>query len=156
VNGYIAKQIGLSVLLACALALGQTKSNLAGVWKMDPSRSEFGPGPVSESRLDKISLDGTTLKDTITQALRGGKETTYDMIYSLDGKESTNHVRGNMVKSTARWEGDELVVDSKVFALREADMNDRWTVSPDGKTLTLVRHITGARHADQKVVFDRQ
>jgi len=48
------------------------------------------------------------------------------------------------------------VVDSRVFAFLKADMNDRWSVSPDGKILTLVRHITGARHADQKVVFERQ
>jgi len=135
---------------------GQTKSSLAGVWKMDPDKSDFGPGPLSVSRLDRITLDGPNLKDTITQMLRGGKENTYDMIYTLDGKPCTNHVNGNRVESTARWEGDDLVVESKVFALREADMNDRWSVSADGKILTLVRHITGARHADQKVVFERQ
>src|SRR5579862_9368424 len=135
---------------------GETKSNLAGVWKMDPARSDFGPGPVSVNRLDKISLDGANLKDTVTQMLRGGKENTYDLNYTLDGKECANHVNGNLVKSTAHWDGEELVVESKVFAILKAEMNDRWTVSADGKTLTLVRHITGARHADQKVVFDRQ
>jgi len=144
------------MLTASLIAQGETKSSLAGVWKMDPGRSDFGPGPVSESRLDRITLDGSSLKDTITQKLRGGKERTYDMIYTLDGKECTNHVNGNLVKSSARWEGEELVVDSRVFAFLKADMNDRWSVSPDGKILTLVRHITGARHADQKVVFERQ
>ena len=145
--------IVLTVLAASFMAQAENKSNLAGVWKMDPGRSDFGPGPVSETRLDRITLEDATLKDTITQMLRGGKEFTYDLIYSLDGKESTNQVNGRTVKSNARWEGDELVVDSHMLG---AQMNDRWTVSPDGKTLTLVRHITGMRHADQKVVFDRQ
>lgn len=141
---------------AGSLMPAQTKANLSGVWKMDPAKSDFGSGPVSESRLDRISIDGTTLKDTISQKLRKGPESTYDMVYSLDGKESKNHVRGNLVESTAQWEGDELVVDSKVHALRLATMKDRYTVSPDGKTLTVLRHISGAMNAEQKIVFDRQ
>jgi len=65
-------------------------------------------------------------------------------------------VRGNLVKSTARWEGVELVIDSKVFALREADIQDRWSVSADGKTITLRRHMTGAVTAEQTLMLDRQ
>jgi len=142
--------------MACGLANGETKPNLNGVWKMDPARSDFGTGPVSESRLDKIGLDGASLKDTITQKLRRGGESTYDMVYTIDGKECTNHVHGNVVKSTARWDGDELVIDSQVFALRQAAIQDRWSVSADGKTITLRRHMTGAVTAEQTVIFDRQ
>ena len=29
---------------------------------------------------------------------------------------------GNLVKATAHWDGDELVIDSRVFALRHADI----------------------------------
>src|SRR5579871_3883421 len=129
-------------MAASGLVVGQNKSNLNGVWKMDPARSDFGSGPVSESRLDHIDIQGVNMKDTITQKLRRGAESTYDMIYTLDGKECTNHVRGNLVKSTAQMEGEELVVHSEVFALRKAVMKDRYTLSPDGRTLTLVRHIS--------------
>ena len=48
---------------------------------------------MSESRLDKIGIEGVNMKDTITQKLRHRDETTYDMIYTLDGKECTNHVQ---------------------------------------------------------------
>jgi len=144
------------LIVACVLANGQTKPNLNGVWKMDPARSDFGSGPVSESRLDRIAIDGVNLKDTITQKLRRGGESTYDMIYTIDGKECTNHVRGNLVKATAHWEGEELVIDSKVFALRNAAIQDRWSLSADGKTITLRRHMTGAVTAEQTVIFDRQ
>jgi hypothetical protein len=155
-TGYRVGRIVLPLIVAGALAQGQSKPNLNGVWKMDPARSDFSAGPVSESRLDKISLDGVNLKDTITQKLRHRDESTYDMIYTIDGKECTNHVNGNLVKATVRWEGAELVIDSKVFALRHADIEDRWSLSADGKTITLRRHMTGAVTADQKVVFDRQ
>ena len=114
---------------------------------MDPARSDFGTGPVSESRLDKIGIEGVNLKDTITQKLRRGDENTYDMIYTLDGKECTNHVRGNLVKSTAQWEGDELVIDSKVFALRQAIIEDRWSLSADGKTHHLAAAHDRRRYA---------
>jgi hypothetical protein len=154
--GELAKGIAFALMLTCGLANGQTKPNLNGVWKMDPARSDFSTGPVSESRLDKINLDGVKLKDTITQKLNRGGESTYDMIYTIDGKECVNHVRGNLVKATARWEGDELVIDSKVFALRHADIQDRWALSADGKTITLRRHMTGAVTAEQTLIFDRQ
>lgn len=143
-------------MIAGGLAIGQSKPDLNGVWKMDPAKSDLGAGPAPESRLDKIRLDGVNLTDTITQKLRHGNESTYDMVYTLDGKESTNHVRGNLVKSTARWEGDELVIDSKVFALREAEIQDRWSLAAGGKTITLRRHMTGAVTADQTLIFDRQ
>jgi hypothetical protein len=142
--------------MACGMANSQTKPNLNGVWKMDPARSDFSTGPVSESRLDKISLDGVNLKDTITQKLRHADESTYDMIYTLDGKECTNHAGGRLVKSTARLEGGELVIESTVFALRHANIQDRWSLSADGKTITLRRHMTGAVTAEQTVIFDRQ
>jgi hypothetical protein len=49
-----------------------------------------------------------------------------------------------------------LVIDSKVYALREAGIQDRWALSADGKTITLRRHMTGAVTADQTILFDRQ
>jgi len=143
-------------ILALAMLEAQTKPNINGVWKMDPAKSDFGSGPVSESRLDKISYHEPDLKDTITQKLQRGAENTYDMIYSTDGKETTNKVRGNTVNSTARWDGSVLVVDSTVHALREQKMLDRYTLSSDGKTLTLLRHMTGHFDTDQKIIFEKQ
>jgi len=152
----VLARILLLLALACQPALAQNKPDLNGVWKMDPAKSDFGGGPVSESRLDKIALDGMNLKDTLTQKLQRGPESTYDMIYTLDGKECMNHVRNNTVKSTAHWEADELVIDSKVLALLRENIQDRWSLSADGKTITVRRHMTGARTADQTVVLNRQ
>lgn len=136
------------------LVQAQGKSNLSGTWKMDAGRSDFGHGPAPDSRIDRITQDDPRLKDTITQSNRQG-EMTYDMNYTTDGQESTNTVRGNHVKSAARWEGDELVIDSKVGA--RAEIKDRWSISPDGKTLTLQRHLVGPMGStDQKILFEKQ
>jgi hypothetical protein len=152
----LARRMVFPLIVACGLAQGPAKPNFNGVWKMDPARSDYPAGPVSESRLDRIAIDGGNMKDTITQKLRHSDETTYDMIYTIDGKECTNHVNGREVKAKVRWEGDVLVIDSTVFAIRNAQIEDRWALSGDGKTITLKRHMTGAVTADQTVVFDRQ
>ena len=151
----IFRQFVFFLALAYGFAFGQS-SSLNGTWQMNPAKSDFGSGPVSESRVDRISIEGPNVKDTITQKLRRGPESTYDMNYATDGSESENRVRGTLVKSTAKWDGATLVVDSTVFAFRQEMMNDRWSVSADGKTLTLIRHMTGPRRADQKIVFDKQ
>ena len=155
----IHEGVKLAALLLVTLALGmvqaQTRPNLNGTWKMDPAKSDFGSGPVSASRLDRITYEEPNFKDTITQRLNG-PENTYDMIYTTDGKECTNKVRGNVVNSTARWEGAELVIDSTVHALRQQKTLDRYALSADGKTLILHRHMTGHFDTDQKIVFDRQ
>ncbi len=144
----------LAVVLAVGLGQARARTNLSGTWKMDAEKSEFGHGPAPDSRMDRITYDDPNLKDTITQSNRQG-EMTYDMIYTTDGKTSTNTVRGNQVKSIARWEGDELVIESKVGM--RAEIKDRWSLSPDGKTLTLQRHMSNPMSAtDQKLVFEKQ
>jgi hypothetical protein len=151
----------LFLLLSLAAALGtvqaQAKPDFSGTWKVNLSKSDFGSGPAPESRTDKISYEDPNLKDTITQSLRG-RETTYDMNYATDGKETTNTVRGTEVKSIARWQGDELVVDTKgSIGGRPLTFNDRWSLASDGKTLTLQRHLVSPMgETDQKIVFDKQ
>lgn len=135
---------------------GQIKPHLEGVWKMDRARSEFPSGPVSDSRMDRITINGMSLKDTITQKLHGHAESTYDMNYTLDGKDSFNEVNGRKVKANAYWEGNDLVIESTVYAIRNTQILDRWSLSADAKTIVLKREMRGAVNADQKVFLERQ
>ena len=65
-------------------------------------------------------------------------EVTAELKYSTDGKETTNSIRGNEIKSTAKWEGDDLAVAGKgSFQGADITLNDRWSLSADGKTLTI-------------------
>jgi hypothetical protein len=65
---------------------------------------------------------------------------------------------GNEIKSTAKWDGDDLVVESKgSFGGTDFTAKDRWTLSSDGKTLTRASHFSSSMgEADMKVVFDKQ
>jgi hypothetical protein len=144
----------IALTLLCLPAHGQTTA-LNGTWKMDRVKSDLKKGPAPSSRLDKINIDGINMKDTISQNLRG-VDATYDMIYTLDGKECQNTVRGNRVTATAHWAGQELIIESKVHTFREENITDTYTVSGDGKTMTLRRHMVGPQDADQTLLFDRQ
>jgi len=146
-------------LLAAAFGLlqAQAKPNFSGSWKLNTSKSEFGPMPAPDSRTDTIAHADPDIKDSVTQSGQMG-ELTAEMKYSTDGKETTNTMRGNEIKSTAKWDGDELVVASKTsFNGADVTLNDRWSLSPDGKTLTIARHaISPMGEADQKIVLEKQ
>ena len=153
-------QTGLFPFMFLTLVLGiaqaQTRPNLSGTWKVNMSKSDFGRGPAPEARTDSITHEDPNLKDTITQSNQQG-EITYDMNYFTDGRETTNTIRGNEFKSTAHWDGDQLAVESKGSLAGPVTLKDRWSLSGDGKTLTLQRHAARTiGSTDQKIVFEKQ
>jgi hypothetical protein len=143
--------------LALGLVQAQAKSDLNGTWKLNTAKSDFGPLPPPDSRTEKIAHEDPSLKVNIAQT-GGTGDMTYDVVYSTDGKESVNHVGDNEFKSTMKWDGDDLAVDTKgSFGGTDFTSKDRWAVSSDGKTLTIVRHISSAMgEADMKEVYEKQ
>jgi hypothetical protein len=154
---------GLSAFLLFALAAvstaapAQAKPNFSGEWKLNVSRSDFGPLPVPVSRTDKIKHEEPALKVTTTQASQQG-EGTFELNYTTDGKESVNEIRGNSMKSTSKWDGDTLVIETKAnFNGNDLMLSDKWSLSADGKVLTINRHIASPMgELDQKVVLEKQ
>ena len=148
-----------TALLAVAFGLlqAQAKPNFSGTWKLNTGKSDFGAMPAPDTRADKITHEDPDLKDSFTQSGQMG-EVTAEMKYSTDGKETTNSVRGNQIKSTAKWEGDELAIAGKTsFNGADVTLNDRWSLSADGKTLTIQRHVNSPMgETDQKIVLEKQ
>jgi hypothetical protein len=107
-------------------------------------------------RIDKITHDEPNLKDVITSRTEHQDDMTSTMSYNTDGHESTNYPRGAEFKSKARWVGDELIIENR--SREWGHMTDRWSLSADGHTLTIARHMSSAgfRSADLKIVFDKQ
>ena len=76
---------------------------------------------------------------------------------TTDGSESTFSASGADVKTSAKWDGNALVVVSNVEVAIGMTYNDRMTLSPDGKTLTsIVRLDTPQGSVDMIVVFEKQ
>jgi hypothetical protein len=148
---------GALAVASFGLVSAQAKPNFSGTWKANIAKSDFGALPAPDSRTDKIVHEDPDLKDTMTVVGQMG-ESTADLKYSTDGKESTNTVRGNEIKSTAKWDGDELTIAGKgSFNGADLTLNDRWSLSADGKTLTITRHLASpAGETDQKIVLEKQ
>jgi hypothetical protein len=149
----------LWALLSLAFGLGQAqaKSDFSGTWKMNLSKTDYGPLPPPDTLIEKIVHDDPSLKVNIVQT-GGTGDANYDQAYTTDGKESVNHMGDNEFKTTLRWDGDDLVGDTKgTYDGNEFTSKDHWALSDGGKTMTLQRHISASgSDFEMKFVFDKQ
>lgn len=96
-------------------ARAQSQPDFSGTWTLDTARSDPAPqgrgGGGTGGGSVTIKQTGTEL--AITSEGRQGPQT---MTYKLDGSESANQVMGRggaqAVKSTAKWDGASLVIDT--------------------------------------------
>jgi len=130
------------IAAAAGMAVAADKPDFSGDWKMDADKSAFGPIPAPTSMTRKIDhKDPELTVATSTAGPQGDQNTTAK--YSTDGKETTNSLMGNDVKSKAAWEGKTLVITSTAN-LGGADIKftQKWALSDDGRTLTDVTSIS--------------
>ena len=143
-------------MLAGAVAAAD-KPNFSGDWKMNAAKSDFGPLPPPTSLTRKITHAEPSLSIVEEQQSALGDQNT-TRSYTTDGKETTFLVNGAEVKGSAVWDGETIVVNSKVDTPGgELLFKDRMTVSAEGKVLTSLVHITSPQgEIDFTVVFERQ
>jgi len=80
------------------------------------------------------------------------------MAFTTDGAESVNTMGSMEMRSKLRWEGAELIIESKATSDRgEFKANERWSLSEDRKTLKIVRTWSGPMgEAKQTIIHDKQ
>jgi hypothetical protein len=101
----------------------------------------------------KVVHEDPILKLIIVQANDEG-ERTLAQVYRTDGSESVNKVGNREVTSTAKWDGPVLVISSERGDLAQSE---RWTLSEDGKVLTLVNRIKSPKgNFEVTVVMDKE
>ena len=113
--------------------------------------------PSPGSMTSKITHEDPKLTSHVKQSGEMG-EMEFDASYTTDGKECSNDVFGNPVKSILKWDGDTLLIDAKgKFGDNDFTSKDKWTLSDDGKTLTIVRLFKSSMgEGEQKLVFEKQ
>jgi hypothetical protein len=146
--------------IACLLATSVAAfgaPNFTGDWKLNAGKSDFGPMPAPSVLNQKIQHDDPALSLSTKQVGERGEMETQSK-YSTDGKETTNKMRGNDMKSVAKWSGDKLKITSKAdFNGNEITINETWSLSADGKTLTVERKVAAPQgEFESKVVLDKQ
>ena len=107
---------------------------MAGSWKMDAAKSDFG-GPAPSKYEATLGFDGHTC--SLRQV---SDQVDSELKFRDDGEETTNALPDMTMKSKMHWEGDVLV-GSHVYtgANFEMTFTDRTSVSPDGKVMTIDR-----------------
>ena len=132
------KQLTLLLILAASMFAA---TDFSGDWKLDPAKSDFGPMPAPDKLIMKVAHKDPDLKVSTEQASQQG-EMKMDSVYTTDGKKSKNKMRGSEATSTAKWDGDALVMVTKAdFQGNEITLNDKWTLADGGKTLVIERKI---------------
>lgn len=146
--------------LACT-CFAQDKPDFSGTWKLNFGRSDFGPSRAVFTQTDVIQQKGQTIK--VTVAFETEKEKRqFTVTLVTDGKEIEvpKDVREPGVTSqndASSWEGAVLVVHHKdTYGSSTVTSVSRYTLSPDGKALTLSQDFTTQNGAKRRtLVFDR-
>lgn len=152
-KGLFILMLAAFVLSSAILAAATVAPNVSGTWKMNTEKSKFEKGGPKGITI-KFDQQGSTLKESLTLVNEGG-ERTVDFTYTLDGKESVQQLEGNPIKTTARWEGESLLLEFKnddgFSFLRKV------TMSGDGKSITMdVKQSTPNGTTTDMVILDKQ
>lgn len=145
------------IVLVTSVVASAARPNLTGEWKLNIAKSDLGQMPAPGSMVQKISHEDPNLTvATKMSSERGDFE--WESKYTTDGKESVNTIRERTSKSIVKWDADTLLFETKgQFGENDFTMKDKWTVSADGKVLTINRHFSSAMgEGDQTLLFEKQ
>jgi hypothetical protein len=143
----------LSIMLAFVLfsqILFSQKTNFTGNWNLNPKISDFGSVPLFtmpvqikvEQKKDSIYLTGLNVDES-------GQKKEQSARYSLDGKTMEREYSGGMLAGYFKYSEDQkqLLKHQDYFMAASTDgkpiriINETWTLSEDGKKLTIAQHV---------------
>ena len=141
----------LALITITVYVKAQSKSSINGTWKMNMSKSQ------AEESIQGITVKfeqtGAALREDLTMLTPDG-ERKATLNYTLDGKESTNQWGPREVKSTAKSEGDSVILEWKGD---DHSLLRKITVSQDGKVMTMiVRQTSPGGQREDTIVLDKQ
>lgn len=145
----------LSVAAFATQAMAAT--NFSGEWKLNLSKSDYGPIPAPEFMNRSIAQTDAAITTKTHQKGAQGESKT-ETKYTLDGKECTNTINNTVTKGTAKMDGDKLIIEStREFQGNELKSKETWSLSGGGKVLTINNHImVQGQELDMVIVLEKQ
>jgi hypothetical protein len=145
--------------IASPLAAQSAHPDFSGKWALDPKSIE---GPMAGTQATMMVVqDAKLLKiDQTVSSPMGDQKSS--LVFNLDGSPSKNTVAAQgmslELNSIAAWEAGALVVKTTADIQGQSlTQNERWTLSPDGKTIKLVRDASAAGQSmTMKMAFIKQ
>jgi hypothetical protein len=127
--------------------------NFSGLWKLNRAKTDASPANTPKKMSMKIEQDGNdmSVRYYVTDGLG---DHDWGSHYTLDGKTNHNSWNGFEVKTSQQWAADSLAVNVRRGT---SQYKETWSLSADGKTLTIVRHTIFARSdLTETFVYDKQ
>ena len=139
------RKLPVAFVAVVALSAGlfaQAKPNFSGEWVMVPEKSDFGPVPAPTSMTRTITHQDPILKIVTVQTGGATGDRKIETTFSTDGKPQKNTIIDSPMTTTGKWE-DKTIVLTSTMSMQGVDVGieDRMSLSDDGKTLTLTRKI---------------
>src|SRR6185503_21377973 len=138
------KRVLLTAMMAALVipfpARAQGKPDFSGTWTLDTAKSDPPPqGRGGGGGAATLTIKQTGTELAVTSEGRQGPQT---MTYKLDGSPSSNEVMGRggaqTVKSTAKWEGATLVIETtRDIQGMSITTKEVRSLSADGKVMTI-------------------
>ena len=111
--------------------------DFTGRWKADLSRSNL-LGIVPQAMIITIAHSEPDLHQEIVVTKQDGSEQRMVFCCRTNGEPGHCRLDGQAVRGTARWQGEELVIEIWMpHGTQELYLCDCWSLSPDGQTLTM-------------------
>jgi hypothetical protein len=150
----VAASLFLSLYVVAA-----AKANFSGTWTLDKSKSEGLP-PNLKDQVMTVTQTGDKINIESKLTMDEGEQNVSD-VYMLDGKPADFSPKGpggieGKGKRTAKWSADgnqievtETIVYDTPQGSVTVDIARTWTLSADGKMLTIDMNISSAMGSQQ-------
>ena len=144
-----------------SLYAGDNGVNFSGTWGFNESKSTLGEGPgrrADAKLVIKQTVDSMYVERSGTR--RSGDTYTYMEKLTLDGKSCSNTFMADREKtSLLQWSADKksLLINSTMIFQREGNtmeikVNENWSLSADGKVLT-IDYTSTSDFGERKAVY---
>jgi len=154
----LIRRLSLLCLTFGLIIWAADKPNFTGTWKLNTSKSDFGPAPGPDSLTREVKHDDPNIQIKTTQSGPQGSAVT-EAKWTTDGKESVNSTPRGEVKGSMKWDGDTLVHQYKVNTTQagEIAIEDRWKLAEEGKVMDVKSKISGGfGEFERKMVLEKQ
>ena len=129
--------VAAALLCTPALCIAAEPANFTGTWEINTAKSQFGDFlPLTKLR-DTIEQTPSELRIHRTQS-NGDRDVVSDIVYKF-GEETVQKLPTGETRTSARWDGAVLIVELNLAASIHLHVVDRWSLSPDGRTIEITR-----------------
>jgi hypothetical protein len=147
----------LALLLLANVSYANPDSAWDGTWELNLAKSKFDPGPAFKSQVRTVTTEGDMQTVKISTVNAGGRTTTSESSYRLDGKEYP--ITGSPdFDALALKRVDNATVSGVVKHKGKVAMHTTRALSKDGKVMTVTNQGTNpaGQPMNNVMVFDRK